>query len=212
MLVLLVLNFVFASTPCPRGRKGEGGRFVCKVWWWLWIYISSSREVQETGSTAPSSAFYLWSLRLLEIVGKQERRSCFFTFLDYGPILSEGPPGGGREGCWHAYTHIHIHIRQPVSCEDWSLTAPSGVCMCVCMFMCMYVWNNAKMIECNVLCPAVFLFRREEGWNEDVLIARPLLPQNGKLLRGELALSLSLPLSPSLSVCRSVLSFLFSDT
>lgn len=31
LLVLLVLNFVFASTPCPRGRKGEGGRFVCKV-------------------------------------------------------------------------------------------------------------------------------------------------------------------------------------
>lgn len=61
----------------------------------------------------------------------------------------------------HTHTHIHIHIRQPVFCEDWSLTAPSGVCMYVSMCMCM--WNNAKLIKCNVLCPAIFLFRREEG-------------------------------------------------
>lgn len=144
LLVLLVLNFVFASTPCPRGRKGEGGRFVCKVWWWLWIYIYIYSVIQRGPGNRLNRSFLLVIVEIIiEIVGKQERRSCFFTFSDCGPILSEGPPGGGagRDADTHTHTHIHIHIhiRQPVFCEDWSLTALSGVCMYVCMYVCVCV-------------------------------------------------------------------------
>lgn len=97
-------------------------------------------------------------------MGKQERRSCFFTFLDCGPILSEGPPGGGgRDADTHTHTYTYTYVSQSRVKTDLSQRSRGCVCMYVCMCMCMYVWNNAKMIKCYVLCPAVFLFRREEG-------------------------------------------------
>lgn len=88
----------------------------------------------------------------------------FFTFLDCGPILSEGPPGGvggGRDADTHTHTYTYTYVSQSFVKTDLSQRSLGRVCMY--MYVNVNVWNNAKMIKCNGLCPAVFLFRREEG-------------------------------------------------
>lgn len=182
---------------------------------YIYIHISSSREVQRGPGNRlnrPKLCFLLVIVEIIRDCGQAGKEKLFFYFFWIMALfwVRDLPEGGGRDADTHTHTYTYTYVSQSRVKTDLS-QRPLG-CVCMYVHVYVYVWNNAKMIQCNVLCPAVFLFRREEGWNEDVLIARPLLPQNGKLLRGELALSLSLPLSPSLSVCRSVLSFLFSDT
>lgn len=85
LLVLLVLNFVFASTPCPRGRKGGGGSFrMQSLMMTLEIYINTYIVVQRgPGHRLKRSklCFLLVIVEIIiEIVGKQERRSCFLLF------------------------------------------------------------------------------------------------------------------------------------
>lgn len=87
-----------------QGPEGGGGSFrVQSLMMTLEMYINTYNVVQRGPGNRlnrPKLCFLLVIVEIIiEIVGKQERRSCFFTFLDYGPILSEGPPGGGREGC-----------------------------------------------------------------------------------------------------------------
>lgn len=48
----------------------------------------------------PKLCFLLVIVEIIRDCGQAGKEKLFFfTFLDCGPILSEGPPGGGREGC-----------------------------------------------------------------------------------------------------------------
>lgn len=53
----------------------------------------------------------------------------FFYFLDCGPILSEGPPGGGRDADTHTHTYTYTYVSQARVKTDLS-QRPLG---CVCM-------------------------------------------------------------------------------
>lgn len=83
---------------------------------------------------------------IIEIVGKQERRSCFFTFLDCGPILSEGPPGGGGRDAdthIHTYTYTYTYVSQSRVKTDLS-QRPLG-CVCMYVYVCVEQCKNDKV-------------------------------------------------------------------
>lgn len=87
-----------------QGPERGGGSFrVQSLMMTLEMYINTYIVVQRgPGNRLDRSkvCFLLVIVEIIrEIVGKQERRSCFFFyFFGLWPILSEGPPGG-REGC-----------------------------------------------------------------------------------------------------------------
>lgn len=69
-------------------------------------------------------------------MGKQERRR-FFTFSDCGPILSEGPPGGGgRDADTHTHAYTYTYVGQSFVKTDLSQRPLGGVCMYVCVCVC----------------------------------------------------------------------------
>lgn len=85
-----------------QGPEGGGGSFrVQSLMMTLWIYIYIVVQRGPGNRLNRSNRSFLLAIVeiITEIVGKQERRKMVFSFLDCGPILSEGPPGGGREGC-----------------------------------------------------------------------------------------------------------------
>lgn len=125
-----------------QGPEGGGGSFrMQSLMMTLWIYKYIYRRPWRSRRQAqPPQALLSTCDRWdhYRDCGQAGKEKLFFYFFGLRPYFEWGASRRGREGCWHAYTHIHIHIhiRQPVSCEDWSLTAPSGMCMYVCVCMC----------------------------------------------------------------------------
>lgn len=84
LLVLLVLNFVFASTPCPRGRKGGGGSFrVQSLMMTLEMYIDTYIVVQRGPGNRlnrPKLCFLLVIVEIIRDCG-QAGKEKLFVFL-----------------------------------------------------------------------------------------------------------------------------------
>lgn len=64
---------------------------------YVYIYIVVQRGPGNR-LNRPKLCFLLVIVEIIRGSGQAGKEKLFFTFLDCGPILSEGPPGG-REGC-----------------------------------------------------------------------------------------------------------------
>lgn len=128
-----------------QGPEGGGGSFrVQSLMMTLEMYINTYIVVQRGPGNRLNRSFLLVIVEIIRDCGQARKEKLIFSFLDCGLFWVRGLPEGEGGMLTRIHTHIHIHIRQPGSCEDWSFTAPSGVCMYVYVCVCgtMQKWSS----------------------------------------------------------------------